>query len=308
MSEGRRFSPKKSIKNWSAYNKGLEKRYDITVHISSNALEKPEKVEGKRGRPPEYSQVLIEMMLVVKAVYLLPYRGLTGFLRSVLGKDARLPNYTTVCIRAATVHAVLQRVQRGEKVHLVVDTTGLKVYGEGEWKVRKHGSSKRRTWRKLHLGIDEATQDILAVDLTENSTGDQEHLPKLLDDMQENVELKQVSGDGIYDSHACYDDVADRGAKLITPPRKNAVLPRGRPPKNEPPRTRAIRDCRRQGRTKWKKQNNYHRRSLSETAMYRFKTSFGGTLASRTFPRQKVEAILKAKTLNTFRALATPEY
>jgi hypothetical protein len=308
MSEGRRFSPPKSIKNWSAYNKGLEKRYDITVHLNPKALEKPVKIKGTRGRPPEYSQALIEMMLVIKAVYRLPYRGLVGFLKSVLGQDARLPDYTTVCVRAATVQAVLQRVQRGEKVHLVVDTTGLKIFGEGEWKVRKHGPSKRRTWRKLHLGIDEATQAILAVDLTENSTGDQEHLPKLLDKMPRDIQLKQVSADGIYDSHACYETVHARDAKLVTPPRKNAVLPRGRPPKNEPPRTRAVRDCRRQGRTEWKKQNNYHRRSLSETAMYRFKTSFDGTLASRTLPRQINEAILKAKTLNTFRNLAAPEY
>lgn len=308
MSEGRRFTPKKSIKNWRAYNKGLEKRYDITVHLNPKALEKPAKSEGKRGRPPEYSQALIEMMLVVKAVYRLPYRGLKGFLRSVLGKEARLPDYSTVCLRAATVDAVLKHVRRGERVHLVVDTTGLKIYGEGEWKVRQHGASKRRTWRKLHLGIDETSQDILAVDLTENSVGDQEHLPDLLDNLPESVKLKQVTGDGIYDSHACYEDVHARGAKFVTPPRRNSALARGRPPKNEPLRTRAVRDCRRRGRTAWKKHHRYHRRSLSETGMYRFKTSFGGSLSSRTFPRQKVEAILKAKTLNAFRKLAAPEY
>lgn len=308
MSEGRRFTPKKSIKNWSAYNKGLEKRYDITVHLNHKVLEKPTKVAGQRGRPREYSQALIEMMLIIKAVYKLPYRGLVGFLQSLLGHASHLPDYTTVCIRAATLQAVLKRLKRGEKIHLVVDTTGLKIYGEGEWKVRKHGASKRRIWRKLHLGIDEATQDILAVDLTENSVGDQAHLPNLLNEIPKNVRLKQVSADGIYDSHACYNDVHKRGAKLVTPPRKNAALPRGRPPKNESPRTRAVRECRRQGRTEWKKKNDYHRRSLSETAMYRFKIIFGGTLASRTFSRQKTEAVLKAQTLNTFRNLAAPEY
>ncbi|MER2519434.1 MAG: transposase [Bdellovibrionales bacterium] len=118
MSEGRRFPPKKSIKNWSAYNKGLERRYDITVHLNPKALEKPAISEGKRGRPPEYSQTLIEMMLVVKAVYRLPYRGLKGFLRSVLGKEARLPDYSTVCLRAATVDAVLKRVRRHRHLRL----------------------------------------------------------------------------------------------------------------------------------------------------------------------------------------------
>lgn len=308
MSEGRRFTPKKSIKNWREYNEGLKKRYAITAHINPEALKKPAKIKGQRGRPPEYSQGLIEMALVVKAVYRLPYRGLDGFLRSVLGAKARLPDYTTVCVRAATVDAVLNVIRRGESVHLVVDTTGLKVYGEGEWKVRQHGASKRRTWRKLHLGIDEATQDILTVDLTENSVGDQEHLPELLDTLPKGTRLKQVTGDGIYDSHACYQDVHARGAKFVTPPRKSSVLPRGRPPKNEPLRTRAVRDCRRRGRTEWKKHHRYHRRSLSETGMYRFKTSFGGSLSSRTFPRQRTEAILKARTLNTFRALAAPQY
>jgi len=308
MSEGRRFTRKKSIKNWREYNEGLKKRYDITAHVNPEVLKKPPKIKGRRGRPCEYSQGLIEMALVVKAVYRLPYRGLDGFLRSILGAKARLPDYTTVCVRAATVEAVLKVIRRGEKVHLVVDTTGLKVYGEGEWKVRQHGASKRRIWRKLHLGIDEATQDIVTVDLTENSVGDQEHLPELLNKVSENVRLKQVSADGIYDSHACYQAVHKKGARLITPPRHNAVLPRGRPRRCEPLRTRMIRDCKRRGRAAWKKHYRYHRRSLSETGMYRFKISFGGTLASRSFPRQKTEAILKAKTLNMFRRLAAPVY
>jgi hypothetical protein len=308
MSEGRRFTRKKSIKNWSEYNEGLKRRYDITAHINPEALKKPHKIKGQKGRPREYSQALIEMALVVKAVYRLPYRGLEGFLRSLLGAKERLPDYTTICVRAATVNAVLKVLKRGEKVHLVVDTTGLKVYGEGEWKVRQHGASKRRIWRKLHLGIDEATQDIVAVDLTENNVGDQEHLPELLNKMPKNMRLTQVSADGIYDSHACYGTVHERGARLVTPPRKNAVLPRGRPPKNEPPRTSAIRNCKRRGRAAWKKHHRYHRRSLAETGMYRFKTTFGGALASRSFPRQKTEAILKAKTLNTFRRLASPAY
>jgi hypothetical protein len=308
MSEGKRFTRKKSIKNWREYNHGLEKRYDITVHLNPEALKKPPKPKGRRGRPLEYSQALIEMELVVKTIYKLPYRGLKGFLRSVLGPEAHLPDYTTVCVRSATMDAVLNVIRRSEKVHLVVDTTGLKVYGEGEWKVRMHGASKRRTWRKLHLAIDEATQDIVAVDLTENSVGDQEHLPELLEKTPKNIRLKQVSADGIYDSHACYETVHERGAKLVTPPRKSSVLPRGRPPRDECLRIRAVRDCRKRGRTAWKKHHCYHRRSLAETGMYRFKTAFGGSLASRSFPRQKTEVILKAKMLNIFRRLAAPSY
>jgi hypothetical protein len=308
MSEGRKFTRKKSIKNWSAYNKGLEKRYDVTVHLNPKVLKKPEKIKGQRGRPREYGQALIEMALVVKAIYRLPYRGLEGFLRGILGQDAHLPDYTTVCVRAATVDAALNIVRRGGKVHLVVDTTGLKIFGEGEWKVRQHGASKRRIWRKLHLGLDEASQDILAVDLTEHSVGDQEHLPEVLNQVPQDIRLKQVSADGIYDSHACYKTVHEKGAKLVTPPRKSAVVPRGRPRRDEPLRTCAVRDCKRRGREAWKRHHHYHCRSLAETGMYRFKTIFGGSLASRTFARQKIEAILKAKSLNTFRNLAAPAY
>lgn len=307
MSEGRRFARPKSIKNWRAYNEGLKKRYDITVHLNPEVLKKPPQIKGQRGRPQEYGAALIEMLLVVKAVYRLPYRGLEGFARSLLAAGTRLPDYTTLCVRAATANVALDVMRRDEPVHLVVDTTGLKVYGEGEWKVRMHGYGKRRTWRKLHLAVDEATQEIVAVDLTERRRGDPEHLPALLDQVPAHVRLKQVTGDGAYDTYACHETARHRGAALIAPPRQNALaLPGGRPPKNEHPRLRTLRDCRRRGRTAWKKHHGYHRRSLAETAMYRFKTSFGDRLISRASPQQKTEALVKSKTLNLFRRLATP--
>jgi Transposase DDE domain len=309
MSEGRSFCGKKSIRNWPEYNAGLVKRYDVTVHIDPAALQKPLPVEGRRGRPLEYSRGLIEMGLVIKAVYRLPYRGLEGFLRSVLEPGVALPDYTTFCLRAdGATDKILKLAQRGGPVHMVVDTTGLKVFGEGEWKVRQHGASKRRTWRKLHLALDEKTQEILVADLTFNSTGDQEHLPALLDDVPDGIALDQVTADGIYDSHACYKAVDEKGAVLVTPPRLNSRLPRGRPRRHEPLRTRALRTCKRMGRTRWKIAHRYHRRSLAETAMYRFKTSFGGRLASRIYEKQTTEALIKAKTLNTFRRLAAPAY
>ncbi len=216
--------------------------------------------------------------------------------------------------------------------------------------------SKRRTWRKLHLGVDERTGEIVADDLTENSVGDQEHLPALLEqvDAQE-IGLRQVSADGIYDTHECYDSVHARGAKFVCPPRKNAVLPKGNAPPH--PRHRVVRECQERGRKRWKKESGYHRLSLdfflnpacggksacrrrarnsrtpstlkflraaasrafraaagcersllSETAMFRFKTSFGGELMAREFPRQKTEAKIKVSILNRFSQIAKPEY
>lgn len=312
MSEGRQFEPKKSIKNWREYNEGLKRRYDITVHLADEAVVRKPEPTGKRGRPQEYSNGLIELGLTLKAIYRLPYRGLEGFMRGLfkMGRcdDRPVPDYTTFCLRAALLEIVLRVTARGEPLHLLVDSTGLKIYGEGEWKVRTHGKTKRRTWRKLHLMIDEASGQVVVADLTENSTGDQEHLPELLNKLPKDVRVRRVTGDGIYDTWGCYDAAATQGAALVTPPRRNAALPPDKSPRTDHPRSNAIRDSQELGRTPWKIKVGYHRRSLVETAMYRFKTSFGEKMFSRTFSRQKNEALLKAEAMNTFRSLASPAY
>jgi hypothetical protein len=313
MSEGRRFSAKKSIKNWSEYNAGLVRRYDVTVYLANETIFAPPECSGKRGRPVEYSDGLIELGLTIKAIYRLPYRGLEGFISGLfkLGNctDKPVPDYTTFCIRASEIDVkVKPSLQSGEPLHLLVDSTGLKIYGEGEWKVRTHGASKRRTWRKLHLMIDEATQQIVIADLTENSTGDQEHLPELLNTVPDDKRVGRVTADGIYDTWGCYDAAIEHGADLCTPPRKNAVVPPDKSPLANHPRSDAIRECQERGRTPWKIENAYHCRSLVETAMFRFKTSFGERMFSRTFIRQKTGALVKANTLNIFRDLAAPAY
>ena len=309
MSKGTSFRRRKSIKNWRAYNEGLKQRYDLTVWVDDAVLAKPRRASGQKGRSRAYSDALIELGATLKALYHLPYRGTEGMMRSLfrlLGHKDKVPDYTTLNRRSASLRVALDLEKRNHPVHLVVDSTGLKIYGEGEWKVRQHGWSKRRTWRKLHLAVDEHTQEIVVADLTENSTGDQEHLPALIEAVPDEITLRQVSADGIYDTHECYDAVHERGATLVTPPRKNAVLP---PPDTPPhPRHHAIRDCHIKGRKRWKKESGYHRRSLSETAMFRFKTTFGATLASRKLPQQKTEAMVKVKTLNTLRKIAAPVY
>jgi IS5 family transposase len=313
MGEGRRFGEQKSIKNWSEYNDGLVRRYDITVYLADEAIFLPPAPTGKRGRPVQYSDGLIELGLTLKAIYRLPYRGLEGVLRGLfkfgycIGMS--VPDYSTFCLRAAAIEVrVKAALQAGEPLHLLVDSTGLKLYGEGEWKVRTHGASKRRTWRKLHLGVDALTQQVVVADLTENSVGDQEHLPELLRKIPKDKPLGRVTADGIYDTWGCYDAASEHGADLCTPPRRNAVLPPDKSPHANHPRSEAIRTCQKQGRTPWKIENRYHTRSLAETAMYRFKTSFGEKMASRTFSRQKTEAIVKVNALNLFRNTAAPAY
>ncbi len=276
MSKGTRFRRRKSIRNWGEYNEGLKRRYDLTVWVDEAVFVKPARQRGQKGRSQEYCDALIELGAALKALYRLPYRGTEGMMGSLLrlmGRSDKVPDYSTLNRRSPGLQVALDLAQRKHPAHLVADTTGLKVYGEGEWKVRMHGWSKRRTWRKLHLVVDERTQEIVVSDLTENSVGDQEHLPALIEAVPPDIKFRQLSADGIYDTHECYDAVHRRGGKLVTPPRKNAVLP----PKETPahPRHKAIRDCQAWGRKRWKKRRHYHRRSLAETAMFRFKITFG---------------------------------
>jgi hypothetical protein len=181
------------------------------------------------------------------------------------------------------------------------------VYGEGEWKVRQHGVSKRRTWRKLHLSVNEATQSIEAVVLTEASVDDAEAGGDLLDGTEGS--LDQVSGDGAYDKRKFYDACQRRKVKRIAiPPRRDArIWQHGNSAKPPVPRDQNLRRIRRVGRQRWKQEVGYHRRSLAETAVFRFKLIFGNTLMARSLPRQITEAHVKAAALNRMTRLGMPD-
>lgn len=255
MSKGVSLRREKVVRNWPSYNAGLKARYDVSLWIDEAVLSPPES-SGKRGRPASYSDALIEMLLNLRCLYHLTLRGTEGFARSWLRlaglAEQQIPDYSTLSRRSANLEPLREAASRSHPIHLVVDSTGLKVYGEGEWKTRQHGVSKRRTWRKLHLGVDEQTGKILADDLTENSTGDQEHLPALLKQIDdEKTPLRQISVDGIYDSYDCYDTATKKGAKLVCPPRKNAALQ----PESDHPRHKAIKECQEKGRKRWKKRS-----------------------------------------------------
>jgi hypothetical protein len=190
------------------------------------------------------------------------------------------------------------------RIDVVVDSTGLKVFGEGEWKMRKHGKTKRRTWRKLHLAVNPATQEIEAETLTENSCDDASQVDPLLDQVSGSTDA--FYGDGAYDQRKVYETLQKRGTKAIIPPRRNAKIWRhgnlsGRPLTRDV----AIREIRRHGRRQWKERVGYHRRSLSETAMYRMKCCFGDHLKNRLLPNQQTETRLRCKILNKFTRLGT---
>jgi transposase len=185
------------------------------------------------------------------------------------------------------------------------DSTGLKVFGEGEWKVRQHGWSKRRLWRKLHLAVDEATGEILAHRLTPSNVHDGPVLPKLLDQIE--GPLTQVSADRAYDSFANYKAILTRNARPVIPPRKGAAITPP-PGTKDPPLTRGaiVKRITEIGSKAWKVEAGYHRRSLVETTMYRVKILISPTLKSRNMPNQKTEAAVTVNCLNRFTALGMP--
>jgi hypothetical protein len=189
---------------------------------------------------------------------------------------------------------------------IVLDSTGLKVYGEGEWKVRQHGFSKRRTWRKIHLGFDAETQEITCASFTTNDFKDSE----LLEDCLSQVgvgNIRQICADGAYDATSCYDYCEKTGIKPLIPPRKGAKIWQRRKQKNAShPRDEALRLIRKHGRKSWRLNSGYSVRSLAETGMFRFKNTFSGQLSSRDFDIQANEAFIKCGMLNKIVQLGLP--
>jgi len=178
----------------------------------------------------------------------------------------RIPHYSTLSRHQQTLEVQLPRSSHGIPKHLMIDSTGLKIYGEGERKVRQHGISKRRTWRKLHVAVDAQTQEVVAVELTANFVGDAEVLPDLLDQLDDTE-----SADGAYDTAQCHQTILNKGARALIPPREGGVKwPDDE--KGEPhPRTAIVRHCAEMDKKVWKQESGYHQRSLAETAMFRIK-------------------------------------
>jgi len=282
------------IRNWSEYNAALVQRGSLTVWLdeaTAGGWYNHQK-SGKRGASCTYTDSALLCALTLQVVYHLPLRATQGLLLSLfglLGLSLPVPDYSTLSRRRKRLSVPLNQTRSGGRdLHLVVDSTGFKVYGEGEWKVRQHGWSKHRTWRKLHLGIDQATGHVQAALVTTPYTSDKAMLPELLDQVE--GPIAQVSGDGGYDYVDCYDTIAKRGAKATISPRCNARIHprsqrlRGRNENLE--RIRELQGRRRRdknwGRKEWKKESGYHRRSLVETGVMRLKTIFGHRLGART--------------------------
>jgi IS5 family transposase len=189
---------------------------------------------------------------------------------------------------------------------MVVDSTGIKIFGEGEWKVRQHGYTRRRTWRKLHIGADDATSEIVAAVVTTNDLADGQAFEDLLEQVESDIE--QVSGDGSYDKRNCYEAIRKRGARAAIPPRRDAKIWRHGNSKSEREiRDENLRRIRKVGRKQWKRESGYHRRSLAETQMFRIKTIFGARVSAREFEGQVTQLLVRCAALNKMTHLGMPD-
>jgi transposase len=262
---------------------------------------------GRRGRQQSYSDAAIQTCLTMKVLFGMALRQTTGFVESLLrlvGLDWAVPDFSTLSRRQKTLAVNIP--YRGSKgpLHLLIDSTGIKVEGEGEWHVRKHGGSKRRVWRKIHLGIDEETLEVRAVEITGSHIGDAPVLPDLLDQIPQDQEICSVTADGAYDTRKCHDVIADRGAHAVIPPRKNAkpwkAITAGAVARNE-----ALRASKYLGRALWRRWSGYHRRSRVETKMHCVKL-LGQRLMARDFDRQVAELQVRIAVLNGYTALGIP--
>jgi hypothetical protein len=300
------------ITNWSKYNESLMQRGSITFWFCEETINKwrHDNADPRRGHPFVYSDTAVECLLVLRELFQLPYRqteGLGKSLVELMEIELAIPDYTSLAKRAAKMGVSLDIAKHAGRIDVVVDSTGLKVFGEGEWKMRKHGKSKRRTWRKLHLAVNPDTHEIEAETLTENSCDDASQVDDLLNQAANKV--GGFFGDGAYDKRKTYKILEKRCIRAIIPPRRNAkIWQHGNSGKRPLSRDAAVREIRRCGRRQWKERVGYHRRSLSETAMYRMKCCFGDHLKNREIPNQRTEARIRSKILNKFTRLGLPEF
>lgn len=301
------------LRNWKAYNANLCQRGSLTLWIEDSVLRSWREIDISKQVVGEqlYPSSVILCCLVLKMQYRQALRQTTGFTRSLLtlmghGEYA-VPDYSTLCRRQGDLPVELsKRWEKGEKIVASVDSTGLKVYGEGEWKVRQYGVSKRRTWRKLHIMIDVATQEIIGAELTTNDKDDAAVAKEMLQNKQE--KLESFRGDGAYDDFALREVLGN--VKQIIPPPKDAIVHKGTKKKPVPDflkqRNEAVKFINDHDQKQWKVHEEYHQRSLSEVGMFRYKTTFGDEMQARKIENQKNEALIKCKILNTYRDVGMP--
>src|SRR5450759_3903810 len=297
--------PKYEVTNWPEYNDALRQRGDFTIWFTEAAINewRPAKT-GARGRSQEYSNHAIETAILIRQVFHLPLRQTEGFMNSLtrlMGAAICIPDFSSISRRSIELprHILSKALQPGSLV--IVDSTGLKVYGKDEWHQEKHDVPARRTWRKLHLAVNENHQ-ILACELTTPEVGDPTAVPDLLD--QIDAPFETFMGDGAFDGEATSQAILVKqvNAQIVVPPHKTAVCSSA----GDTQRDQHIRDIKEHGRIAWQKKNDYGLRAHVELAIQRYKRIIGCAMKARALAQQKTEEWISASALNMMSDLGMP--
>jgi len=303
------------VHNWKDYNKSLVQRGSLTFWFSDEVVNnwKNDQKSNSHGNQ-KYSDMLIFCALTLRQLFRLPLRATEGMMKSLV-ELAKLPisapNYSTLCRRGKTLKVNLGVKNTAKARHVLVDSTGIQVIGEGQWKKLRHGESRHQVWRKLHIAMDADDQTILSATMTESTRLDGNYLPELI--AKVGSPISKITGDGAYDKKNCYETAYMRNAQAVFPPQHNACVQRNKHKKNPALEARDEAICyighgsdRDERLKEWKHVNNYHRRSLVETMMSRMKSLFGDQMRSRTFENQKTDLLIRCYAINKINSLGLP--
>ncbi len=300
-----KYKTKCHVGNWPAYDRALFQRGDVTLWLAPEALATWAAVGvGTRGGQLQYSDLAIETALTLRLLFHLPLRQTEGFLTSIFGMldlDLSATDHTTLSRRGQHLDLTLRRAATGASMHLIVDSTGLSVVGEGEWAVAKHGGRGRRGWKKLHLGVD-GSGVIVAHALTDATVDDATTGVDLIEAVVGDV--ARVTADAAYDTIAFYETATARGATVVVPPDKTARVSRRGPRSSA--RDRTIKKIKKVGRRRWQKEVGYHRQARVENAFFRYKSIIGGSLRARSPGGRVTEAVIACNALNQMTARGRP--
>lgn len=293
--------------NWKIYNEALKRRGSLLIWLDKDMTWLAPKAGGN-GRPPVFSDAAVQFCLMVKVLFGLPLRQTTGMVASILsmaGLDWPVPDFSTLSRRQKRITVQISNRRAPGPLNLLVDSTGIKFLGDGEWLARKHGTQRRRQYRKVHLAMDTATGDIRAVEFTSSDKGDSPVLPHLLDQIPPDEQIGTVTGDGAFDTRRCHTAILERGGTAVIPIRKNGRRWRENCPAAKA-RNEILKATQRLGRAAWKRWSGYHARSRIEAKMKCLK-AFGERIASRDPDRQTAEVQIRVALMNRFNALGTAE-
>ena len=299
------------VRNWSEYNKGLVNRGSLSVWFDKKQIESSEGAHGNNC----YSDALILCALTLRQLFRLTYRATEGFLSSLIElHHLRIPtpDYSTLCRRSKDLKVSLSIKPSSIPRHILIDSTGVQVLGEGEWKRLKHGKSRCQVWKKLHLALDAESLDIVAMEVTDSVRLDCNYLPGLIEQIK--GPIGQITGDGAYDKQPCYETAYNRGAKPVFPPQHNAAVQRNKIKKNPAliPRDELITQLnsapdKEEALRSWKQHTKYHRRSLVETNMSRLNSIFSDKMSARTPENQHTDLAIRCRIINKMNKLGLPK-